>query len=252
MFSMHISHVEKEDDRIITISGDRVLVNNIRDAIKSSSQVWIKNIQEYTTTYADGQIRDSASFTIGLYNLRYRVNNKSIAQMLLEFVAENKITLPSRDQYLLQYWRLEADMINEDKSYRSRFPTNAQLTSSKTLNKILKRCDPAKLPDQKAMFGLIEHSKAMENKDHYLQPFLPYEYEIQEFLKQQGCAKKEEPRRVVDLYKFTVYLSKTSHSFWDQQVSGSKFKTATSTPAATSTTTSTASPLSKDVKKLGY
>lgn len=229
MFRMNISESESAYQHEITIEGDRALVNRLRDVI--SPAAWVQRTQQYETTYANGERRESASFNIGLWNLRRTNNNKSVAQSILEFVTENNITLPPRTQYLLQYWKMEVDMISEQKSYRSRFPLNADLTSPKNLNRILNQCSPeAKLPSQQAIFELFENSKAMEGQKSYYQPLPPYEYEVTNFLKQQGCARKEVASDSA-CKAYAMYFYPREQNFWEKQVSRMREYTSVTPPS---------------------
>ena len=169
-----------DEDRIY-INGNKDLVKQLKDTILSHA--WVSDYQEYEYL-DDNNTCINASFNIGLYELNELVNECSIARLFYSFITDNQIDLDKRTDYLLQYWMYEVNMINEQKSYRSRLPKTSQdLTSASKLNKLLDRCEKEEFsPSPEQLFNFLENSDAMKGNTAYCQPLLPFEYEIEKFV----------------------------------------------------------------------
>lgn len=196
MFELRI--LKQRDFDEIHMSGDRKLINPLHDFFVRLHLHTI-NYQEYINTDFDMIRTEDASFHIATFDLKKSINDCSVAQIILNFVLENKLEIDERTKYVIQYWAFEIKMIEEKKSYRSKLPKeNQKLTSPKTINTILNECKKAKyLPSVTHLFNFLEHSKAMEGKTFYLEPLMPYKHEIQEFANNKNLAEIRKSSRII-------------------------------------------------------
>ncbi|WP_133139248.1 hypothetical protein [Legionella genomosp. 1] len=177
MFEIQFTdNYEKE----IHIKGDTDLVRQLYNILDKETQIF-----GYTESCRSNppNIREHAEFDIGLWNLKGPVGRSSVAQLFLNFIETNKIKIDERTSYILHFWIFELEMINQGKSYRSKYPiTSRELISPKQLNLVLDKC---KENDSEPLFqdllNLFENSKRREQVGKTGQPLSPYEWETDSF-----------------------------------------------------------------------
>lgn len=163
--------ITQELDNEIKVEGNRNYIMQLRDSIYPSVR---------TNFHWNGD--EHAEFNMGLWNLQKKINGYSVAQIFLNFIEKNQLPINERTKYLLQYWAFEVEMINKNNSYRSKFAMH-ELTFPDKINTILDRCKTEEfLPSPEHLFNLFENSMK-GNTSSCRQPLMPYEYEIQAFVK---------------------------------------------------------------------
>ncbi|MCE3046386.1 hypothetical protein [Legionella sp. 16cNR16C] len=177
MFEIQFTdNYEKE----IHIKGDTDLVRQLYNILDKETQIF-----GYTESCRSNppNIREHAEFDIGLWNLKGPVGRSSVAQLFLNFIETNKIKIDERTSYILHFWIFELEMINQGKSYRSKYPiTSRELISPKQLNLVLDKCkENDNQPLFQDLFNLFENSKRMEQVGKTGQPLSPYEWETDSF-----------------------------------------------------------------------
>ncbi|STX51837.1 Uncharacterised protein [Legionella busanensis] len=128
------------------------------------------------------------SFKINLYSLYRQIKDKSVSQVILKLMDDNKLNMSFRNRYMLQYWDYEVKMIVNGKSNLKKFNPNApcHLSSPILLNTILNECDKRKyIPGFEQLFQFLEQSIKMRN--NYMNPQFyfckPYKFDLTEIKK---------------------------------------------------------------------
>ncbi|WP_131781449.1 hypothetical protein [Legionella gresilensis] len=173
----------------IEFFGDDNELNQIKDILSSTCL-----IKEGRTIDWEGDRKDYPSFAIGLCDLYLKIQDKSVSQVILKFIDDNKINISFLSRYLLQYWDYEVSMITHGKSKHKVFNPNTpyHLSSPILLDAILSECEKKNyIPGFERLFQFLEQSKQMES--NYLNPYLhfckPFKFNVKEVNK--FISKKE-------------------------------------------------------------
>ncbi|MGQ3889022.1 hypothetical protein ACQUW5_08325 [Legionella sp. CNM-1927-20] len=150
--------------------GDVSELTQLKDILSGSCAIQ----EEQAIDWEDiNQPKNYPSFKMSLYNLYHQIKDKSVSQVILKFMDDNKFNISFRNRYLLQYWDYEVTMIVSGKSNLKVFNRNARchLSSPILLNAILNECEKKKyVPGFEQLFQLLEQSKKI--RDNYLNPWL--------------------------------------------------------------------------------
>lgn len=197
MFEIQFTdNYEKE----IHIKGDKELVEQLYNILDKATPIFGYTEGSSVSFHSNPPCTWAhAEFDIGLWNLKSPIGRNSVAQLFLNFIETNKIKIDERTRYILDFWIFELKMINEGKSYRSKYPvTSRELISPKKLNLVLDKCQENDYePSFQDLFNLFENSDRMKQLGKTGQPLSPYGCETDSF------AASKEARAKYDRTSYT-------------------------------------------------